>query len=124
MKKMLFLVTLLAMALTVAACGAAEENTSNAAVETSAADAKELKLIASNWVFDQEEYKVAVGEPIHFSIENAEGLHAFKIKDLGIEVDQSSPKQFTINEPGTYEIKCSIQCGSGHRDMISTLVVE
>ncbi|NDI35703.1 cupredoxin domain-containing protein [Chengkuizengella sediminis] len=127
MKKILFLVTILAIVLTAAACGASEgtsDATNNAAVETSSADAKELKLTASNWAFDKAEYKVAVGEPVNFSIENAEGFHAFKIKELGIEIDQSTPKQFTINEAGTYEIKCSIQCGSGHKDMISTLVVE
>ncbi|NBI28105.1 cupredoxin domain-containing protein [Chengkuizengella marina] len=123
MKKMLILITILAIALTAAAC-AASEDSSNAAVETSSADAKELKIIASDFAFDQTEYKVAVGEPVNFSIENADGFHAFKIKKLGIEIDQGSSKQFTINEPGTYEIRCSIQCGSGHNEMVSTLVVE
>lgn len=130
MKKIINLATALTFAFVLTACGGGggSETASTIAVPSTEDEAVELKFIASNWEFDQEEYTVAVGEPINFTLENEAGYHGVTIKGLGIDLADGKTKQYTITEPGTYEIECSIQCGSGkdggHNTMKSKLIVQ
>jgi len=128
MKKMINLAAALTFALVLSACGSSSNTTSAIAVASTEENATEVKLIASNWEFDQAEYTVALGEPIQFILENEAGLHGVKINGLGISLDAGKPKQYVINEAGTYEIVCSIQCGAGkdgnHNTMKSKLIVQ
>jgi cytochrome c oxidase subunit 2 len=54
--------------------------------------------------------------------------HGFKLADFNI--NQKIPKgatvvvEFTANKAGTFQFRCSNVCGSGHRNMKGTLVVE
>ena len=123
MQKVLKWAVLAALVITLTACGSNGGSSSGAQV-TSEDNATPLNIVATNFAFDKEEYRVKAGEPIDFSIENAEGLHGYEIKGLGIKIEGKGTKQFTINEPGTYDIVCSIMCGSGHSDMVSKLIVE
>lgn len=124
MKRIINLATLLTFALVLTACGSGSESASTIAVPSTEDNAAELKLIASNWEFDQEEYTVALGEPVNFIMENEEGYHGVIIKGLDIELADGKAQQYTITEAGTYEIICSIQCGAGHDTMTSKLVVQ
>lgn len=124
MRKTIKWTVLAVIAITLTACSSGNSGSSSGAQETSESNATPLNIVATNFAFDQEEYKVKAGEPIDFSIENAEGLHGYEIKELGIKIEGEGTKQFTIDEPGTYEIACSIMCGPGHDDMISKLIVE
>lgn len=125
---MIFAVAM-ALLLTLAACGGGgsdkgSSGSNAAAVETSEANATELVIVASNFEFDKDEYVVKSGEPIDFKIENASGYHGYEIKGLGINIEPGKEKQYTINQPGEYEIVCSIMCGPGHNDMVAKLIVE
>jgi cytochrome c oxidase subunit 2 len=126
MKKIINLAAALTFALVLSACGNASESggSSTAAVPSEEANATEVKLSASNWEFDQAEYKIAKGQPVSFLLENEAGYHGVTIKGLGIDLEADKPEQYTITEAGTYEIICSIQCGSGHSTMKSVLIVE
>lgn len=126
MKRIVNFAAVCTLALVLTACGGSgsDGGGSSAAVATSEANATELKLIASNWEFDQAEYTVSVGEPIVFSLENEAGYHEYKIEGLGINIKPGDPKQYTINEAGTYDIVCSFQCGAGHNTMKSKLIVQ
>ena len=119
MKKVISMVVLAALAFSITACGGGGD----AAEATNEPNATELKIVASNWEFDQPEYTVQAGEPVNFSLENAEGTHSYTIKGLGIKIDGEA-KQYTISEPGEYEIVCSTMCGTGHATMTAKLIVE
>lgn len=83
-----------------------------------------LKITASNFEFDQKEYHVKAGTKYTIKFTNKLGKHGAAIKDLGIDLSDSNPTQeYTFDKPGTYELHCSIMCGQGHGDMISTIVV-
>src|SRR5690625_5106719 len=112
-KKLLLLVSVIALMFIITACGGSDNN---AAEETNEANATDLTLIATNWDFDQDEYVVKAGEPINFALENAEGHHTYAVRGLGIDIGPNETKQFTIHEPGEYEIFCSTMCGAGHDD--------
>ncbi|WP_442601170.1 cupredoxin domain-containing protein [Paenibacillus sp. KN14-4R] len=83
-----------------------------------------LKIVASNFQFDQAEYKVKKGEKLKVVFSNKEGLHAIEIKNLNVKLDKENPSQeVTFDKPGEYELHCALMCGVGHDKMISKLVV-
>ncbi|MGO4184208.1 cytochrome C oxidase subunit II [Paenibacillus sp. MCAF9] len=85
-----------------------------------------LKVVASNdFVFDQKEYKVKVGDKVRLKLSNKSGIHGMHIDELQVALDNDHPEtDLEFKEPGTYRIYCSIPCGQGHTTMESTLVVE
>jgi cytochrome c oxidase subunit 2 len=56
-----------------------------------------------------------------------EGKHSLVIADLGVnvEVEPGETKDIEIptEKAGTFEFRCRIPCGPGHKDMKGTLVV-
>ena len=68
------------------------------------------------------------GEKVRLLISAFDHDHGIKI--AGYDIDQMLPKgstatiEFTANKAGTFEFKCSVYCGRGHRRMKGTLVVE
>lgn len=86
---------------------------------------KSLKLVATNFKFDQPEYKVAKGEKLNVVFQSKEGIHEVTISGYDVNLTKAnSIKEVTFDKPGTYEIRCSLPCGTGHIDMVSKLVVE
>jgi cytochrome c oxidase subunit II len=87
---------------------------------------KSLKLVASNWQFDQPEYKVKLGDKLKVTLQLKEGVHAAEIVGNGLDVklDKAAPTQeVTFDKPGTYEVHCILPCGSGHATMVSKITV-
>jgi cytochrome c oxidase subunit 2 len=105
------------------------QDISKHASETAAAaeDAgKSLKIVATNWQFDQPEYTVTKGQALKVSVQLKEGAHAVNIKGDGLDItlDRNTPSQeVTFDKPGTYEIHCSLPCGEGHAKMVSKITV-
>lgn len=84
-----------------------------------------LKFVASNYKFDQAEYKVKAGEKVTVSLMNKEGLHAMEIVGTSVKLDNNTKSmEFTFDKPGTYEVHCTLPCGPGHPDMKTKLIVE
>ncbi|MFD2613705.1 cytochrome C oxidase subunit II [Paenibacillus gansuensis] len=120
MKKWLIFLALAALAAIAAACGG-----SSTAADTVPANAKEIVIKATNFKFDQAEYRVKKGETVNFVLENEAGNHGVKINGLDVNLKSSHKNDVvTLNEAGTYEIECSLMCGVGHRDMVAKLIVE
>ncbi|MCR8642363.1 cupredoxin domain-containing protein [Paenibacillus sp. N1-5-1-14] len=83
-----------------------------------------LKIVASNFQFDQAEYKVKKGDKLKIVFSNKEGVHAMEIKDLNVKLDKATASQeVTFDKVGEFEIHCALLCGTGHDKMISKLVV-
>lgn len=123
MKKLLTIVLAGALMATLTACGGGDNAPANSG-GAAAGDAKEVKLIASNFEFDQAEYTVAAGDTVNFVLDNKEGVHGIEIKGLDVKLDNAKKNQtITIDKAGEYEIICNIPCGPGHIDMKSKLIV-
>lgn len=125
MKKRLLATIILGLVLVLAACGGndsdANTETDNSAGQTENTSSIEIK--ASNWEFDQDEYTVQAGEEVNITLVNEEGMHGIEIEGLDVKIDGDGDATFTPTEPGEYTIYCSIPCGQGHDDMVSTLIV-
>lgn len=121
MKKTIIYLLGLVIVLALAAC-AKKEETNNAASNAAPA-AGELKITATNWKFDQAEYKVKKGDTLKVTLESKEGAHSVKLDQFGdIGINQS--KNITFDKAGTYTINCSTPCGTGHATMTAKLIVE
>jgi cytochrome c oxidase subunit 2 len=86
-------------------------------------DENELRIVADEFFFDQEEYTVEAGKTMKITLKNKKGIHGVQIQGLDINVMAGEPVEYTFDTPGTYQMVCSIQCGIGHSEMVSTLVV-
>ena len=111
-------------ALMLTACGSAD-SAEEAVDEAVAANAVELKIVASNFEFDQAEYRVKRGVPYKIVLENEQGIHGIEIKQTGVKLDsRKNSKIVTFDQAGEYTIVCNISCGPGHLNMKSKLIVE
>jgi len=119
MKKTIVYLLALVIVLALAACGKKEESSP----ATTATPTGELKIVATNWQFDQKEYKVKKGDTLTVSLESKEGAHSVKLDKFG-NVGSNQSKAITFDKAGTYTINCSTPCGTGHATMTAKLIVE
>lgn len=131
MKKILALTLVLSMLLLLAACGGQNNantnsnSTTGGITDSGIAPEDEIVIKASNYKFDQEEYHLTKGVPVKISFENEEGYHGVIIPGLKVQLDaKSNSIVITPDEAGTFEISCSIMCGSGHGNMKAKIIVE
>lgn len=125
LKNILSLSLVAAFIIIMAACGSNNNSAGDGGVEeTSAAAAAEVVIKASNWKFDQSEYRVKKGEPTKITLESEEGSHGIASNDINFKISNNDSKVLTFNNPGEYEIHCNILCGSGHSGMIAKIIVE
>lgn len=100
-----------------------EETEGTSSSEESAVN-NDFQIVATNWAFDQDEYTVQAEEEVKVTLVNEEGMHGIAIDGLDVKIDGDGDATFTPEEPGEYKIYCSIPCGQGHGDMVSTLIVQ
>lgn len=120
-KKLTAALVALALTSALAACGA--KNEENAGQETAVAS-QDLIIRATNWQFDQAEYKVPKDTPIRYTLENEQGAHGVEIEKAGVKLSNGKKSKVATLAAGTYTIKCSIVCGEGHLSMKAKLIVE
>ena len=123
LKQMLFVLVALFLLVAITACGAAnnDESDNNEAVEEITGEQVILK--ASNWDFDQETYEVPAGE-VTITLENVEGNHGIAVEGTNTEVELNGEGSITTElEPGEYTVRCTIPCGAGHAEMVTTIIV-
>jgi cytochrome c oxidase subunit 2 len=127
-KKLLVLLMGIALVIAITACGnkaTKSTETTNPAATTQAAGGQKVVLKASNFKFDQAEYRVKKGEPVTITLDNTQGVHGASIKEFKINLDNSNKTvTFTPDKAGSFPINCSIMCGSGHANMKTILIVE
>jgi len=86
-----------------------------------------IKMTAKKYQFDPSTITVKQGQPVKLIITSKDATHGFAIKALGI--NQKLPKgqpvtvEFTASKAGTFEFRCSVFCGMGHRKMKGKLIV-
>ncbi|MCS5422997.1 MULTISPECIES: cupredoxin domain-containing protein [Psychrilyobacter] len=68
------------------------------------------------------------GERVRIKLSTRDTEHGFKIPEINfdLKVKKGRPREgeFTAPKPGIYEIRCSVFCGSGHKEMKGRLVVK
>lgn len=100
----------------------------NGGTVTSAPAARTISVSVDNWAFTPAAITVKKGENIMVKLTDVAGTHSFAVPGLGIN-QALTPGQVTsvsipTDKPGTYEFRCMIPCGEGHKEMRGTLVIE
>ncbi len=90
-------------------------------------DARIIEVSAKDWEFSPKEITASVGEKVVIRVTGVEGKHSFAIADLGINVPVEPGETKDIPLPtdtaGTFEFRCRVPCGPGHKDMTGTVVI-
>ncbi|WP_077624154.1 hypothetical protein [Sediminibacillus massiliensis] len=141
MKKNLFIVMVISLMVVLTACGgnnsdeSSQEGGQDQTEQSESTDDQNadsggdsgentLNISATNFQFDQEEYTVEAGEEVTINLTSEEGQHGLAIDEYDVNIEGEGSATFTPEEPGEYEIYCSVPCGQGHSGMVSTLVVQ
>jgi cytochrome c oxidase subunit 2 len=140
-KHYIFFAFVIGLIIVLSACGAKKDentmaaktpaaSTTPATVKTTPASSdavQEVKLIASavTFKYDKEEYRVKKGVPVKLTLEMKDGNHGAKLADFNVNLNADNPTAtFTPDKAGTFLIKCSVPCGTGHMTMTANLIVE
>ncbi|TLS51456.1 cytochrome C oxidase subunit II [Paenibacillus antri] len=83
----------------------------------------ELKIEATNFEFNEKEYRVKAGDTVNVTFASTQGMHGIDIRGTDLKLKDGNSASF-VAQPGEYEIICNIMCGTGHSQMKSTLIVE
>lgn len=85
----------------------------------------EIQFIMTDFAFDKDEYRVKAGETVILTMLNKTGTHGVLIAGTDINLTTHGESiEVTFDEPGEYDLFCSIMCGIGHNDMVAKLIVE
>ncbi|MEK6825967.1 MAG: cupredoxin domain-containing protein [Nanoarchaeota archaeon] len=100
-----------------------EQSSANAQAKNSvSAETKVINVKALSFTYEPKTITVKKGEKVKLIIDNSDKTHGIVIPNLSVSGIDSV--EFTADKAGTFEFKCPTMCGSGHRDMKGTLVVE
>lgn len=99
-----------------------------AAAQAPSGNARTIKMTAELWKFTPNVVTVKKGEQVTLEVTGVSGTHGIAIPGLGINETVIQGKTISINIPtdktGTFDFRCSIQCGSGHSDMTGQIIIE
>lgn len=88
----------------------------------------EISMSAFQFGFDPSTITVKKGELVRITLTSKDVEHGISIPDLKVFSKGATPGkpvviEFTPTKVGTFEFKCDVMCGSGHRDMIGSITV-
>ena len=128
MKKTLALLISCMLLFVLAACGGDNEaapSNGTGVTDTGVAPEAEMVIKATNYKFDQAEYRLKKGVPVQITYENEQGNHGVLIPALNLQLDRKNNTAVVVpDKVGEFEMSCSIMCGSGHGSMVSKLIIE
>ncbi|MDO8648269.1 MAG: cupredoxin domain-containing protein [Candidatus Peregrinibacteria bacterium] len=107
---------------------AGTEEESSSSTEAMEGEARTIRVTTENWKFTPNIIRVKKGEKVTLEVVGGEGIHGFAVPGLGINLAMQPGETKTItldtSVAGEFEAFCSIPCGSGHKDMKATVIVE
>jgi len=100
------------------------------------AGATEVHVNARQWMYEIRypdgrtainEIRVPAGKPVKFILSAADVLHGFYLPDFRVKMDMIPGRVTTLlvqpDRPGSYQIFCTVYCGTGHSNMLAQLIV-
>lgn len=87
-----------------------------------------VDVTITDWSFSPATIIVKQGEAVQLRLVGDQGIHSLLVADLGLNIRVEPDSVTSVNIPtdtaGTFEGRCGVPCGPGHRDMKFTIVVE
>lgn len=101
-------------------------------VVDAAASVKVFKIVAKSFEFAPSEIRVKMGDKVRLEVSSADtgagsghgiAIPAFNV-NVKVDVGKSGVAEFIADKKGSYPFFCNVFCGSGHKEMKGTLIVE
>jgi len=93
----------------------------------STGEVKEFNLVANEFEFIPGKITVNKGDRVILHIESLDVEHGIAIPQFGVSqtlpVSENTTVEFVADKAGIYPFYCNVYCGSGHREMKGTLIV-
>ncbi len=91
-------------------------------------DVKEFFVEAYQFAYDPSEIKVKKGDTVRIHLHTRDVGHSLNLRDLNINI-MANPgadgvREFVADTAGNFAWRCTLPCGSGHKDMKGMLIVE
>lgn len=87
-----------------------------------------ITMTVTDFAFSPSTIRVKKGENVVLRLTAVNGTHGFGATELGLNVRIEPGETQDIVIPtgtaGTFAFKCSVPCGSGHREMTGTIIIE
>ena len=87
-----------------------------------------FKLKDGTYLSQPEELHIPVGQKVKLELKADDVIHAFWVPSLGGQKDavpgRATSMWIQADRPGTYKGQCSEFCGTGHADMLITIVAQ
>jgi cytochrome c oxidase subunit 2 len=122
MKKAILFAASLLLATALTACGGSGGASKAPAVEATG-NTVDLAIEATNFTFNEKEYRVKAGDTVNVTFASTEGMHGIDIVGYDVKMKDGDTASF-VAQSGEYVIVCNIMCGNGHAQMKSKLIVE
>lgn len=104
--------------------------TSQPAASAPSANNGQTRVITVNvtdWSFSPAMITAKKGEKVQLKLVGGTGIHSFAVPGLSMNVRLAAGETVTVDLPtdttGTFDARCAIPCGAGHRDMKATVVI-
>jgi len=89
---------------------------------------REFSVEAFQFGFEPAEIHVKQGDTVTIHLSTRDVGHSLTIEELGVSVPalpgKAGSQTFVAGQKGSFTWRCRIPCGSGHKGMSGTLVVE
>lgn len=86
-----------------------------------------FKATDGSYLVGAEELHIPVGTKVHLKLSSKDVIHSFWVPNIGGKKDavpgRATDLWIQADKPGTYKGQCYEFCGTGHADMLITLVV-
>lgn len=109
-------------------CGESDKSSESSSTDTTAsasdstAGVVEVKVSAKDWEFDQKEIHVKKGDKVRITL--AGDGHGLSLPVYNVNLRANDSAEFTADQAGQFEFRCSVPCGEGHMEMKGTLIVD
>jgi cytochrome c oxidase subunit 2 len=100
------------------------------------AGATEVYVNGRSWMYEVRypdgrtainEIRVPQGKPVKFILSASDVLHGFYLPDFRVKMDMIPGRVTTLrvqpDRAGSYQIFCTVYCGTGHSNMLAQLIV-
>lgn len=88
---------------------------------------KVIKVVARKFTYAPDRILLKKGQPVVLEFTTLDVPMGFNAPDFGVRTDilpgMASRVRFTPDKVGEFGFHCDLFCGSGHEDMIGTIVV-
>lgn len=90
---------------------------------------KEFTVEMSQFAFSPDPITVQEGDHVKLTFVAVDVAHGVSMPEFGVktrklEIGESETVEFVADKKGSYTYFCNVFCGSGHRDMKGTFIVE